>query len=1148
MKNNILSIPRRIVLPGILIMALLTPGALYAQADSARYHLWLDDAQFAKLSSAAQNLLIAKFGPKLRRDGKGNLIAPGGSTGSGTGAGFGTGPAGQIVKGSGLFGAMTAIPNNLVNNAAADATAQDTQSETTIVLGSGSNIISGFNDSGSHVGGVNKFTGFSTSASAGSSWTDGGTLPNDTSGDAGDPVLSRNATTGRVYFSTLAFSGTGLQMFRSDNNGGTWMPPVNCAPGMTGQQDKDWNTVDNFGGSGNGNVYVVWRAFSSGATDGIRFTRSTDNGNTFGPSTGLLIAGPGAYNVQGANVVVGTDHSVYVFWLDQSAGSGTPNIVKLAKSTDQGLSFGAATTVGTLIGTGVNGDLLLPAGFRSNSFAQAAVNPASGNLYIVYNDVTAAGDHGNIYLRQSTNGGSAWSAATQVNTDSTTRSQYMPALAVKPDGSGLSVTWYDNRDDPADRNLARWGATAAISGSTLTFGPNFRISPVYPPVFGVDPVVNSTYMGDYDQMTADNSLYYTTWGDNRDNSIAGPSRKNANVRFASYAQAGPGAILDFSSALVSGGNGNGQIDSNECNQLAVTVKDNGGAAATGVTGTLSTSTPGVLISNATQAYPDLNPGSKGSNSAPFQVVTTSVPCGTPINFTLSMSYAGGSDVINFTISAGGSGYAISSSTGTIVPGTTDIGNHCDDCVTAVSLPFPVKLYNSTFTTVNLGSNGNAQFSSTSTEYSNVCLPVGTFNNAIFAHWDDLMTSIRPGDGIFTSVSGVSPGRIFNIEWRSTHYPGTGSAHFELRLHENSSQFEVVYDTITGGGNSATVGAQMATGASFSQYACNTIGSISQGLMLTFALPPCLDGGGPCNPCTLTCPGNINVSNDPGRCGAVVNYPAPTTSGGCGAVTCVPPSGSFFSVGTTQVNCSSASGQSCSFSVTVADTQQPGCSITVSPAVLTPNNHKLVNVSVKVVSTDNCPVTCALTSITSSEADSGLAKNDIPKDIQGASYGTCDTLVQLRAERFSTTSDRIYTLTYTVTDGSGRTSTCSGTVRVPLSKKGVSAFGPSAEANPVPGETFLGQNHPNPFNPTTEIVFALSVPSIVSLRVFNVLGQEVALLLNRQSLDEGYQSVGFDAGSLPSGVYFYRLQAIPLSDGAGGHAGGIVQTKRMILMR
>src|SRR4029077_12742081 len=47
--------------------------------------------------------------------------------------------------------------------------------------------------------------------------------------------------------------------------------------------------------------------------------------------------------------------------------------------------------------------------------------------------------------------------------------------------------------------------------------------------------------------------------------------------------------------------------------------------------------------------------------------------------------------------------------GTIVPGTTDIGSHCDDCITTVTLPFPFTLYDQTFNSVNLSSNGNAQF-------------------------------------------------------------------------------------------------------------------------------------------------------------------------------------------------------------------------------------------------------------------------------------------------------------------------------------------------------------------------------------------------------------------------------------------------------
>jgi len=67
-------------------------------------------------------------------------------------------------------------------------------------------------------------------------------------------------------------------------------------------------------------------------------------------------------------------------------------------------------------------------------------------------------------------------------------------------------------------------------------------------------------------------------------------------------------------------------------------------------------------------------------------------------------------------------YTISQASCSIVPGTTDIGNHGDDQVTTVSLPFPYTLYDQTYNSVNLSSNGNAQFTTTDTAFTNQCLP------------------------------------------------------------------------------------------------------------------------------------------------------------------------------------------------------------------------------------------------------------------------------------------------------------------------------------------------------------------------------------------------------------------------------------------
>ena len=83
---------------------------------------------------------------------------------------------------------------------------------------------------------------------------------------------------------------------------------------------------------------------------------------------------------------------------------------------------------------------------------------------------------------------------------------------------------------------------------------------------------------------------------------------------------------------------------------------------------------------------------------------------------------------------------------------------------------------------------------------------------------------------------------------------------------------------------------------------------------------------------------------------------------------------------------------------------------------------------------------------------------------------------------------------------------------------------------------LGQNYPNPFNPSTEIGFQIAEFGFVSLKVFDLLGREVAELVNNE-LYAGEHTIKFDASNLPSGVYFYRLTA-----------GGQSVSKRMVFLK
>ena len=94
---------------------------------------------------------------------------------------------------------------------------------------------------------------------------------------------------------------------------------------------------------------------------------------------------------------------------------------------------------------------------------------------------------------------------------------------------------------------------------------------------------------------------------------------------------------------------------------------------------------------------------------------------------------------------------------------------------------------------------------------------------------------------------------------------------------------------------------------------------------------------------------------------------------------------------------------------------------------------------------------------------------------------------------------------------------------------------------IPTSFSLSQNYPNPFNPETTISYTLQEASNVSLKVYDVLGREVAMLVN-EFLPSGTYKATFNVetrhgASLQSGVYFYRLQA-----------GSLAETKKLVLMK
>jgi hypothetical protein len=362
----------------------------------------------------------------------------------------------------------------------------------------------------------------------------------------------------------------------------------------------------------------------------------------------------------------------------------------------------------------------------------------------------------------------------------------------------------------------------------------------------------------------------------------------------------------FVSAAISGGNGNGVIEANECNNLNVTISSTGCSTASNVFGVLSSSTPGVTITQPNSPYPDMIVGSNGTNTVPFSVSTSpSFVCGTPIAFTLTTNFTGGTDTLNFTLPT--CQCAPTTVTGSITAGDlTQTGRMGRNAVASSCCPFTKPC------------PGALAGDSTAHHYD-----IYSFTNGPAAACVTITTTT-------TCVS--SPNQIITVAYLGsfnpanlcTNYlgdPGGSPAptnSFDVTVPANGTLLVNVQEITTNGG-------------------CSSYSVTVSGLVCATS------GTGPCAPCMITCPASINqtTTGAPGcpiasAGGATVNYPAPTTTGTCGNVTCSPASGSVFPAGTTTVTCTTTAGPSCSFTVTLAvfsfclqDDSNPGSVVLVN---------------------------------------------------------------------------------------------------------------------------------------------------------------------------------------------------------------------------
>jgi hypothetical protein len=195
------------------------------------------------------------------------------------------------------------------------------------------------------------------------------------------------------------------------------------------------------------------------------------------------------------------------------------------------------------------------------------------------------------------------------------------------------------------------------------------------------------------------------------------------------------------------------------------------------------------------------------------------------------------------------------------------------------------------------------------------------------------------------------------------------------------------------------------------------------------------------PPMIVCPDDITVSNDFGACGAHVDYDEPVATDNCSVNTIVRTgreTGSFFPLGTTPVTyeVTDTRGQSasCSFDVTVVDTEPPVIeSLAAAPDLLWPPNRKMRPVTIEAVASDNCSdhlPQCRIEAVASDKPETGKGDSNTAPD----KVITGDLTVDLRAERAANGDGRVYTLDVACTDASGNSSSDSTIVTVPHDRR------------------------------------------------------------------------------------------------------------------